>query len=102
DRLVRSRELALRINRASVEEVPTPRFLLGQVSSFALRTLHADEVLLHVLAFRISAARHELAEAAVAQQQVASALWALLFQRNVRHFLRLIESARCLAVGISR
>src|SRR6185312_8697091 len=69
---------------------------------FALRTLHPDEVLLYVLAFRISAAGDELAVASVTQHHVASALRADFFERNVGNLLALIESARSLAVRIAR
>src|SRR5271165_6789221 len=34
-------------------------------------------------------------------QQIASALRALLIERNIRHFLRLVEPSRGLAVGIT-
>src|SRR5579884_321785 len=102
NRLVRGSEVALRIIRTAIEDVAaTPRFLLDQLAVFALRTLHADEVLLHVLAFRISAAGDELAIASVTQHHIASALRADFFQRNVRNFLALIEPPRGLAVRIA-
>src|SRR5689334_7551741 len=94
-------ELALRITRASVERVPaTARTLLDQLAFLALRTLHPDEVLLHVLAIGISRARDELAIATMPQQHVASALWTLLIEWNIRHFLALIQTPGGFAVRI--
>src|SRR5213076_571540 len=47
---------------------------------YSLRTLHADEILLDVLALGISAARGELAVPSVADHHVASALRAKLVE----------------------
>jgi hypothetical protein len=102
DRLVRRSEFALRIISASVESIALARPLLDQIAVFALRTLHADEVLLHVLAFGISAARRELAETPVPDHHVAPALRAKLIERNIGNFLALIQPPRSLAIGISR
>src|SRR5208283_2676637 len=71
--LRRGGELALRVISASVKSVALARAFFDQFAFFALRTLYADEVLLHVLAFRISAARSELAVTAVPQDEVAFA-----------------------------
>ena len=98
--LVRGSVLALRIIAASIEGVAFTRPLFDQLSVFALGTLHADEVLLHVLAVRISAAGRELAVAPVADHHIASALGAKFVQRNVRNLLALIQAASGLAVGI--
>src|ERR1017187_689303 len=92
---------ALWIVGATVEEVAAARFLLRQLARPTLRTLHSDVVLLHPLAFRIAAARNELSIAAMPQQKVAAALWALFIERDVRHLLPLVEAARGLAVGIA-
>src|ERR1700688_1317110 len=50
NRLVRRGELAIGIVSAAVEGIALPSALFDQVAVFALRTLHPDEVLLHVLA----------------------------------------------------
>src|SRR5450432_4807176 len=71
DRLVRRSELALRIISAAVEGVALARALFNQVAVFALRALHANVVLLDVLAFGISAAGRELAEPPVPSHDVA-------------------------------
>src|SRR5579863_1514544 len=63
---MRRRELAVRISSASIERVSLARALLDQIPFLALRTLHADEVLLHVLALGISAASRKLAVTPVA------------------------------------
>src|SRR6185312_15927160 len=50
-RLLVRREVALRILRAAVKHVAAPpRLLLDNLALFALRALHADRVLLDVLA----------------------------------------------------
>src|SRR5258708_17831311 len=94
-------EFTLRIIAATVECVALARLLFDQVSVLAVGTLHADEVLLYKLALRISTTRGELAEAAVADHQVASTLGARFVERNVRHLLALIEPARGLAIRVS-
>src|SRR6478672_9572321 len=100
--LICRRKLARRIIRASIERVAAPpRFLFYQLAIRALRALHANKILLDVLAIWISAARDELAIASVPQHQVAPALGAELFQRDVRHALALIKPPRGLAVGIT-
>src|SRR5450755_2996129 len=95
-------ELALRVVGAAVKEISTAGLLFGDVAILTHRALHSNEVLLDVLAFWIAAARYELAEAAVPDQQIASALRTLFVERNVGHLLPLIETPRCLAVRISR
>src|SRR5271165_2586566 len=83
NRFVSRREPALRVIGAAVEEVAAARFFLGEVSGLAFRALHADIVLLHPLAFRITAAGDELSVTAMPQQQVASTLRAFLLEWNV-------------------
>src|SRR5512140_1864188 len=81
-RFVRRGELALGIMSATVERrAARARRLLDQFDA-ALGALHADEVLLHVLAFRIAAAGDELAVAPVPQHHVAVTLRTLFVQRN--------------------
>src|SRR5579884_1447606 len=101
NRLVRRSELALRIIAAPVEGIAFARALLDQFAVLAKRALHADEVLLHVFAVRIPAARGELAVAAMADHHIAPALRAKLFERNIWHFLALIEAPGRLAIRIS-
>ena len=91
NRTVGGSELALGIVRAAIERgAATPRFLFDQLAGMALGTLHADEVLLHPFAIGISAARYELAVAAMPQNQVASALRACFFQRDIWNLLLLV------------
>src|SRR6266446_5673236 len=85
--LGRRSELALRITRASIKRVALSRPLLDQFAFSAERTLHADEVLLHILALGISAARGELAETAVTDDHVAATVRTLLIERNVGYAL---------------
>src|SRR5262249_43187957 len=75
---------------------------LNQFAVRAQRALHADEILLHILTIRISAARCELAVAPMPDHQVAPAFWAKLIERNVWNFLALIQAAGSLAIRISR
>src|ERR1700683_5086061 len=56
NRPMRRSELALGIISAAVERIPLARAFLNQIALFALGALHANIVLLHVLAFGISAA----------------------------------------------
>src|SRR5260370_2552253 len=93
-------EFALGIRRAAVEDVAAPVFLFHHVAFFAIRALHPNQVLLDVLAIGISAARCELAEAAVTQNHIAATLRAFLIQGNIGDFFALIQPARGLAVGI--
>src|SRR5437764_2661535 len=85
--LVRGSELALRIIATSVKGVALTRALFDQLSVLALGALHANEVLLHVLTVRISAAGSELAVAPVANHHIVSALGAKFVKRNVGNFL---------------
>src|SRR5205814_3508794 len=93
--------------RAAIKDVAaTTRFFLHQLAIFstlgnALRTLHSDEILLHVLAFWIAAARNELTVTSVAQHHIAFALRTRLFERHIGNLLSLIETPRRLALGIS-
>src|SRR5712671_1965612 len=99
---VRRRKLARGIIRAAIERVAAlPCLLFYQLAIRTLRALHADEILLDVLALRVSAARNEFAVASVAQHQVAPALGADLFQRDIWHALALREPPRRLAIGIA-
>ena len=101
NRLGRRRELALWIISAAVERVALASPLFDEFAIFAIRALHANEVLLHILAFGISTARRELAKAAVTKDHVAFAQGAKFIERNVRHFLALIQAPRCFAIGIA-
>src|SRR5581483_4013772 len=102
DRLVGRGELALGIVRATVESVAlTAGTLLHNFPVLTLRTFHADEVLLHVLAFGVAAARCELAVPAMAQHHVTTTLRAGFVQWNIRHFAALVKPARGLAIGIA-
>src|SRR5205807_5581336 len=92
---------ALGIIAASVKRVSLTGFLLDQVAFFAQRTLHADKILLDVLAVGISAARSEFAVATVTDHQITSAFRARLIERNVRDLFALIEAPRGLAIRIT-
>src|SRR3954469_20223681 len=101
-RLVGRRKLARGIIRTAIECVAAlPRLLFHQLAIGTLRTFHADEILLDVLAIRIAAARNKFAVASMPKHKVAVALGTELFQWNVRHALALIESPRGLAVRIA-
>src|SRR5579864_57980 len=102
NRLVGGRELALRIVRAPVECVALARLLLDQFAILAQRALHADKVLLHVLAIGIAGTGGELAIAAVTDHQIASAFRAGFVQRDVWHALALVQQTCGFAVGITR
>src|SRR5258707_8957098 len=94
NRPVRRGEFALGIIPASIKCIALARPLLDEFAILALGTLHADKVLLHVLAFRIPAASRELAVPSVADHHIAPAFRALLIQRNVRNFPALIQPRR--------
>src|SRR5713226_1661707 len=102
NRLRRRCELALRITPAAIKRVALARALFDQFAFLAIRALYADEILFHVLAVRISAARSELPETPVPDDHIAAALRTLLFKRDIRHSLALIETPRGLAIGITR
>src|SRR5271155_5012293 len=74
NRPVRRSELALGIISAPVERVAFAGALLHQIALFALRTLYPNIVLLHVLAFGISAASRKLAEAFMPDHHIPPAL----------------------------
>src|SRR5580658_3746669 len=99
--LGRRSELAVWIVPASVKSVALARPFFDEFAFFAFRTLHADEVLLDILAVGIATAGSELAVAAVTQNQVALAQRAGFIERDVGHFLALIEPPRRLAIGIA-
>ena len=99
---MRRSKLALRIISAPIECISLARALLHQFAVFAVRALHADEVLLHILALGISAARREFAEPSMADHHIAPALRAQFIERNVRNFLSLIQTPGGLAIRISR
>src|SRR5215510_7530528 len=95
-------KVALEIVEAAVKHIaPAPDFLLHQFAVFALRALYADKILFNILAFRIAAARDELAVASVAQHHVAPALRAYLVQWNVGHALALVKPPGGPAIGIA-
>src|SRR5271154_252592 len=101
NRLCSRGELALRIIPAPVKRIAFACALFDELAFFAFRTLHADKILLHIFAFGISAARSELAVAAMSQDQIAFAQWAGFIEWNIGHLLALIKPPRCLAVGIA-
>src|SRR5260370_21735285 len=98
--LVIGSEFALGIRGAAVEDVAAPGFLFHHVAFFAIRALHPNQVLLDVLAIGISAARGELAKAAVTQNHIAATLRAFLVQGNIGDLFALIQPARGLAIGV--
>src|SRR5262249_31311872 len=101
NRFVRRGELALRIIRAAIERVALTSAFLDQLAIFAVRALHAYEVLLHVLALGVPTASRELAVASVADHHVAAALRARLIERNIWNFLALIKTPRRFAIGVA-
>src|SRR4030088_1899523 len=101
DGLRRRSEFALRIISAAVKRIALARTFFDEFPFFTFRALHADEVLLHVFALGISTAGSELAEAPMAQDQVAFAERAGFIEWNVGHFLALIQPPRRLAIGIA-
>ena len=76
-------ERAIGVAVAAVERLALLGAALDDLALRALRALHADGLLLDVLAGGVVAARGELAEPAVLHDQVAVALRALLIQRHV-------------------
>src|SRR6185312_9799875 len=94
DRLVRRSELALGVIAAPIKRVSLARPFLNQFSVFASRTFHTDEILLHIFAFRISAAGSELPIAPMPDHHIPLALRAKFFERNIRHPLALIQPSR--------
>ena len=83
-RLLIRRKVALRIIRAAPEHVPPPRLALGQVAGAALGALQPfNQVLLHVLALRISRAGDKLPIRSLAQHQRLAAQRAV-FARRLR------------------
>src|SRR5438270_5140842 len=101
-RLIRRGKLACGIIRAAIERITALScLLLYQFAIGALRAFYADEILLDVLAIRISAARNEFTVTSMAQHHVAVALGAKLFQWDVRHALALVKPPRSLAIRIA-
>src|SRR5690349_24802000 len=76
DGLVGGSELALGVVGAAVESVALAGALLHQFAGFAQRALHADKVLLHILALGVPGAGGEFAVAAVPEHHVPPALGA--------------------------
>src|SRR5436305_13194110 len=100
-RLVGRSKFALRIVRTSIKCVAFARPLLYQFAVFAQRAIHADKVLLHVLALRIAAARREFTEPPVPDHQIPTAFRTKFIQRNIRYLLALIQPPGGLAIRIS-
>src|SRR5579864_8251612 len=101
NRLVGGGELALGVVGAAVESVALAGALLHQFAGFAQRALHADKVLLHILALGVAAAGGEFAVAAVAEHHIPAALGTGFVEGNVGHLAALVEAARGLALGIA-
>ncbi len=101
NRFIRRSKFAIWIIPAAIERVALARTFFHQFPVRAQRAFHANKILLDVLAFRISAARRELAKTSVANHHIAVTFRAKLIERNVRNFLALIQSPRGLAIGIA-
>src|SRR5262249_39291599 len=86
---------------ASVERLALLRTALDDVAFAAFGALHADQLLLHVLALGVVAAGGEFAEAAELHHQVVAAVPALLVERLIRLLLLLAELLRRLAIGVA-
>ena len=102
NRLMRRRKLAFRITSATIKCIALARPLLDNFSVLAQWALHANKILLDVLAFRVSATGCKFPIPSVAQNHVAITLRALLVEWNIRNFLALIQPPRRLAIRISR
>src|SRR4029078_9796348 len=83
DGTVPQREVAVRIVGAAEEDLAAARLALDDLAA-VLRAEDAGRLLLDVLAGRIAAARRELAEPALLDDQVRAALRALLVEDLVR------------------
>src|ERR1700686_5452353 len=94
-------EVAFRIPAAAIEGFATFGAPLHHFALRAIRTGHADSLLLDEFALRIIAARRELAEAPVLHHQIVAALRALLIQWHVRLLLFCADLLGGLAVRIS-
>ena len=101
DRLGGGGEVALGILVAAVEEVAAAGFLLDDLAGFAGGALDADQVLLDVFALGVAGAGDELAEASVAQQEIASAVGTFFVERGVGLLLHRVEAAGGFALGIA-
>src|SRR3954471_6279646 len=102
NRFMSRSKFALRIITAAIKRVPLARALLNQFAVRAQRAFHAHEILFHVLALGIPAARSELAVTSMPDHHVPLALRAKFFQRNIGHSLALIQSPRGLAIRVTR
>src|ERR1700722_18147679 len=102
DRLAPRHEIAVGIPVATEESLALLRPPLHHFAFRAVGAGNADGLLLHVFAFRIRAARRELAESPVLQHQIVAALRALSFQRPVRLLLRPADLLRRLTIRITR
>jgi hypothetical protein len=76
-------ELALGIITAPIKRIPLASPLLNQLAICAQWAFHADKILLHIFAFRISATRGELAIASMPDHHIPLALRAKLFKRDI-------------------
>src|SRR4051812_18005428 len=94
-------KFALRIITAPVKRIALARPLLNQLAICAQRALHAHEILLHILALRISTTRSEFTVTPVSDYHIPLALGAKFFERNIRHSLALIQSPSSFAIRIT-
>ena len=101
DGLAPRNEIALRITVAAEEGAAAFRSAFHHLAFGAVRARHANGFLLNELAFRVVAARHEFAIAAKLLHQVAIALRAFFFERNVFTLLAANLFGR-LAIGVAR
>ncbi len=98
--LTPSDEVTLRIAVATVESSTALGPPLNDFALRAIGTRHADGLLLDELAFRIITASHELAVAPEFLHQVAIAIGALLFERDVFALLA-ANLLRRFAIGVA-
>src|SRR6202167_642596 len=101
-RLAPSYEVAIRPAVAAVERLAAFGAPLYHFALVALRALHPDGLLLHVLARRIISASRKLAETAGLQHHVAAAHRALLVELHIGLLLRAADLLGCLAIRVSR
>src|ERR1039457_4818492 len=99
-RLAPGHEVAIRPAVAAVERLAALGAPLHHLALAALRALHADGLLLHMLARRIIAASGKLAETAGLQHHVAAAHRALLVELHIRLLLRAANGLAGLAVRV--
>src|ERR1035441_525945 len=96
-----SDEVAIRPAVAAVERLAALGAPLHHLAIVALRALHADGLLLHMLARRIIAASGKLAETAGLQHHVTAAHRALLVELHIGLLLRAADGFGGLAVRVS-